>query len=80
ADLVILAGLNEGIWPAAPEPDPWLSRQMRHRLGLLSPERQIGLSAHDFQQAAGAAQVVFSRALRDDESETVPSRWLSRLS
>ncbi len=80
ADLVILAGMNEGIWPAAPEPDPWLSRQMRHRVGLLSPERQIGLSAHDFQQAAGAAQVVFSRALRDDESETVPSRWLSRLS
>ena len=79
ADLVILAGLNEGIWPAAPEPDPWLSRQMRHQVGLLSPERQIGLSAHDFQQAAGAGQVVFSRALRDDESETVPSRWLSRL-
>lgn len=80
AEITVLAGLNEGVWPGAPEPDPWLSRQMRQRAGLLSPERQIGLSAHDFQQAAAAPKVVLSRALRDDESETVASRWLSRLS
>lgn len=79
ADLAILAGLNEGIWPAAPAPDPWLSRQMRLRAGLLLPERQIGLSAHDFQLAAGASEVVLSRAARDEEAETVPSRWLARL-
>jgi ATP-dependent helicase/nuclease subunit B len=79
ADVTILAGLNEGIWPAAPAPDPWLSRQMRLKAGLLLPERQIGLSAHDYQQAAGAAEVVLSRAARDDDAETVPSRWLARL-
>ncbi|MDW4549125.1 double-strand break repair protein AddB [Defluviimonas sp. D31] len=79
ADLVILAGLNEGIWPALPAPDPWLSRQMRLKTGLLLPERQVGLSAHDFQQAAGAPEVILSRAVRDDEAETVPSRWLARL-
>lgn len=79
ADLVILAGLNEGIWPAPADPDPWLSRQMRLRAGLLLPERQIGLSAHDYQQAAGAPEVILSRALRDAEAETVPSRWLARL-
>ncbi len=79
ADVVILAGLNEGVWPAPTAPDPWLSRQMRLRAGLLLPERQIGLSAHDYQQAAGAPRVVFSRALRDAEAETVPSRWLARL-
>ncbi len=79
ADLTILAGLNEGIWPASPAPDPWLSRQMRLKVGLLLPERQIGLSAHDFQQAAGAAEVVLSRAVRDEEAETVASRWLARL-
>lgn len=79
ADLVILAGLNEGVWPGAPDPDPWLSRQMRRKAGLLSPERKIGLEAHDFQQAAGAPEVVLSRALRDDEGETVPSRWMSRI-
>ena len=79
ADLVILAGLNDGIWPPMPAPDPWLSRQMRLKAGLLLPERQVGLSAHDFQQAAAAPEIVLSRAIRDAEAETVPSRWLARL-
>ncbi len=79
ADVLILAGLNEGIWPSPPAPDAWLSRQMRLRAGLLLPERQVGLSAHDFQQAACGPQVILSRALRDDQAETVPSRWLARL-
>ncbi|PCD76600.1 double-strand break repair protein AddB [Pseudothioclava arenosa] len=79
ADLVILGGLNEGVWPSAPEPDPWLSRRMRLESGLLLPERQIGLAAHDFEQAIAAPEVVLTRARRDDEAETVPSRWLNRL-
>lgn len=79
ADLVILAGLNESVWPAKPAPDPWLSRQMRLKAGLLLPERQIGLSAHDFQIAAAAPRVILSRAVRDDEAETVGSRWTERL-
>ncbi len=79
AELVILGGLNDGIWPKLPEPDPWLNRKMRKDAGLLLPERQIGLSAHDYQQAAGAPKVILSRALRNAEAETVPSRWLNRL-
>lgn len=78
-ELVILAGLNEGVWPKAPDPDPWLNRRMRADAGLLLPERQIGLSAHDFQQAIAAPQVVLCRAIRDAEAKTVPSRWLNRL-
>ncbi len=79
ADLVILAGLNEGVWPERPAPDPWMNRDMRKKLGLLLPERRIGLSAHDFQQGIGAPQVVLTRAIRDDEAETVPSRWINRM-
>lgn len=79
ADLLILGGLNEGSWPEAPAPDPWLNRRMRHDAGLLLPERRIGLSAHDFQQAIGAAEVWLTRAKRSDDAETVPSRWLNRL-
>lgn len=79
ADLVILGGLNDGIWPALPPPDPWLNRKMRQDAGLLLPERRIGLSAHDFQQAIAAPRVVLSRALRSAEAETVPSRWINRL-
>ncbi len=79
ADLVILGGLNEGIWPQKPSPDPWLNRSMRKQLGLLLPERNIGLSAHDFQQAFGQSKVVLSRAIRDGDAPTVSSRWLTRL-
>lgn len=79
ADLVILGGLNDGSWPESPPPDPWLNRQMRYRAGLLLPERRIGLSAHDYQQAIAAPEVWLSRSIRSDEAETVPSRWLNRL-
>ncbi len=79
ADLVILGGLNDGIWPKTPDPDPWLNRKMRKDAGLLLPERQIGLSAHDFQQAIAAPRVILTRATRDAEAQTVPSRWLNRL-
>ncbi len=79
AGLVILAGLNDGVWPDLADADPWLNRQMRKRAGLLMPERRIGLSAHDFQQAIAAQEVVLTRSLRDADAETVPSRWLNRL-
>ncbi|MDF3605193.1 double-strand break repair protein AddB [Paracoccus sp. DMF-8] len=79
APLVILAGLNEGGWPQGLAPDPWLSRPMRAAAGLTLPERRIGLSAHDFQQAVGRPHVVLTRARRDAEAETIPSRWLNRL-
>ncbi|EBA04800.1 putative Helicase/Exonuclease [Rhodobacteraceae bacterium HTCC2150] len=79
ADLVILGGLNEGIWPGDAAPDPWLNRSLRHQAGLLLPERRIGLAAHDFQQAIAAPKVILTRAIRNAEAETVPSRWLYRL-
>lgn len=79
ADLVILAGLNEGVWPESPKPDPWLNRKMRDDAGLLLPERRIGLSAHDFQQAVCAPEVWLTRSIRSSESETVPSRWVNRM-
>jgi ATP-dependent helicase/nuclease subunit B len=79
ADLLILAGLNEGSWPEAPKPDPWLNRRMRAGAGLLLPERRVGLSAHDFQQAIAAPEVWLTRSQRSDDAQTVPSRWLNRL-
>ncbi|WP_298916224.1 double-strand break repair protein AddB [uncultured Roseobacter sp.] len=79
ADLVILASLNEGTWPEAPPPDPWLNRALRHQAGLLLPERRIGLSAHDYQQAIAAKEVWLTRAIRSEDAETVASRWVNRL-
>ena len=79
AELVFLGGLNDGAWPRQPEPDPWLNRRMRKEAGLLLPERQVGLSAHDFQIAVSAPRVILTRAARDADAETVASRWLNRL-
>lgn len=79
ADLVILGGLNDGIWPQSPSPDPWLNRKLRYRAGLLLPERRIGLAAHDFQQAIAANEVWLTRSMRSSDAETVASRWLNRL-
>jgi len=79
ADLVILGGLNEGTWPADPPSDPWMSRPMRKQFGLPSPEYSIGLSAHDFVQAATAPNVVITRSKKDQGAETIPARWLLRM-
>jgi double-strand break repair protein AddB len=78
-DLAILGGLNDGIWPPAPRPDPWLSRPMREKLGLPSPDREIGLSAHDFLQGAARDAVILTRARKVEGAPTVASRWLIRL-
>ncbi|WP_091736584.1 double-strand break repair protein AddB [Phenylobacterium immobile] len=79
ADRLILAGLEEGVWPAGAALDPFLSRPMRKALGLPSPERRIGLAAHDFAQAACAPEVVLLHSERREGSPSVKSRWLWRL-
>lgn len=79
ADLVILGGLNEGVWPPEPAIDPWMSRPMRDAFGLSPPERRIGLTAHDFIQAIAAPDAVVTRSTRIDGSPTVPARWLTRI-
>ncbi|MCG8442368.1 MAG: double-strand break repair protein AddB, partial [Caulobacterales bacterium] len=79
ADLVILGGLNEGSWPAATPPDPFLSRGMRAAAGLAPLERRVGLAAHDFAQLACAPRVLLTRAKRAEGAPTVASRWLWRL-
>jgi len=79
ADVMILGGLNEGTWPPEVDTGPWLSRPMRQNFGLPQPERRIGLTAHDFVQAASGANVVLTRAAKVEGAPTVPARWLLRL-
>ncbi len=78
-DLVILGGLNEGVWPREAAIDPFLSRPMRQALGLPSPERRIGLAAHDFAQLSAAPAVMMTRAARSGGKPAKPSRWIVRL-
>jgi ATP-dependent helicase/nuclease subunit B len=78
-DRIVLGALVEGTWPPQNRADPWLSRPMREQLGLDLPERRIGLTAHDFAQALGVADVIMSRAAKIGGTPTVASRFVQRL-
>jgi ATP-dependent helicase/nuclease subunit B len=78
-DVVVLGALNESSWPRAVAPDPWLSRPMRAAIGLDSPERAIGLAAHDFATLVAQPKVVLTRAVKVEGAPTIASRWLQRI-
>jgi ATP-dependent helicase/nuclease subunit B len=79
ADLMVLGGLNEGVWPALPAPDPWLAPKIRANLKMPGLDFRTGLAAHDFASALGAPSVLITRARRDSRSPTVASRFWLRL-
>jgi len=79
ADRMILAGLEEGVWPNAAPTDPFLSRPMRKALGLPPPERRLGQTAQDFVQAACADDAILVHSERRGGQPAVKSRWLWRL-
>ncbi|SDA29545.1 double-strand break repair protein AddB [Sphingomonas sp. NFR15] len=79
ADLMILGGLNEGVWPGQPAPDPWLAPRIRIALGLPGQERAVGMAAHDFASALGAPNALITRARRDATQPAIASRFWLRL-
>ena len=78
-DILVMGGLNEGRWPAQPDTGPWLNRPMRTLFGMPLPERDIGVSAHDFTQGLGYAKVYLTCSKRLDGAPQIPSRWLLRM-
>jgi ATP-dependent helicase/nuclease subunit B len=79
ADLVICAGLNEGVWPARGAADAPLAPPVLRALGVPGADFRAGLSAHDLAGALGAPEVVLSRAGRDASGPAIPSRFLLRV-
>ena len=79
ADLVVLAGLNEDVWPEKTPPDAFLPRRFRTQLGMTDPDERLGLSAHDFAQLACAPRVVMLYSARREDAPAVASRWVWRL-
>lgn len=79
ADLVICGGLNEGTWPGATVTDSLLAPPILRALGVPGADFRIGLSAHDLAGALGAPEVVLSRAERDMDGPTIPSRFVLRI-
>ncbi len=77
-DRMIIAGLNEGIFPAKTKTDAWLSRGMAGEVGLPISDTDVGISANDFISACNGVEVVFSRYVKEDGKQTIPSRWWQR--
>ncbi len=79
-DVAVLAGLLEGVWPAAAEPGPWLSRPMRLAAGLPAPDEKIGIDAHDFfSLCCRCPNLILAAPARRDRAPAIPARWLTRL-
>jgi ATP-dependent helicase/nuclease subunit B len=78
-DRIVLGGVCEGVWPPETHTDSWLNRPMRKNLHLDLPERRIGLSAHDFVQAASAKELFLVRSRKQGGVETIASRFVQRL-
>ena len=79
ADVMLLGGLDETVWPPQTRTDAFLNRPMRAALGLTPPERKLGQTAHDFAQAMGKGKVILSRARKRDGAPVVASRFLQRM-
>ncbi len=79
AELVILAGLNESIWPAKPAIDPCFNNNLLTKIGLPNLEQFIGEEAHDFQCFASGKKTLLTRSEKIDGVVTTPSRWLLRI-
>lgn len=79
ADVVIMAGLVEGQFPAVLPPNPWMGRHMMESIGLQLPETVASRTAHDVLMLSHAPQLVLSRARHTDGAPVEPSRYLTRL-
>jgi ATP-dependent helicase/nuclease subunit B len=79
AELVILGGLAESHWPAHPDTGPWLNRAMRDSIEVQQPEREIGVTAHDFAQGFCHPNLMISWPRRIANTPTTPARWVLRL-
>lgn len=79
ADIVILTGLNEGMFPALGYENPWLPRGVANKIGLPSPNHKVSLMALDFMNLSCGANVYWLRSRVSGGVQTQESRFLSRV-
>lgn len=79
ADVVILTGLNDGMFPARGYENAWLPRQLAEQIGLPSPDRKVSLMSLDFMNLSCGADVWWMRSRAAGGIQTAESRFLSRV-
>lgn len=79
ADVVILTGLNEGMFPSIGYENAWLPRIVAEKIGLPSPNRKVSLMALDFMNLSCNKEVYWLRSKQSGGVLTTESRFLSRV-
>ncbi|MCM1294503.1 MAG: PD-(D/E)XK nuclease family protein [Muribaculaceae bacterium] len=79
ADVVILSGLNDGMFPARGYENNWLPRSAARQIGLPSPDRKVSLMALDFMNLSCGRDVYWTRCASAGGTEKTESRFLSRV-
>jgi inactivated superfamily I helicase len=79
ADVIILTGLNEGMFPCLGYENSWLPRDVAKRIGLPSPNRKVSLMALDFMNLSCGKCVYWLRSKQSGGVLTTESRFLSRV-
>ncbi len=74
ADHVIFASFHAGYWPRITEQNAWLGTRQRNQLGLITPEDEFALAAHDvWLHASSATRISYSYATNDSGTLTQAS-------
>ncbi len=79
ADVIILTGLNDGMFPARGYENAWLPRDTAEKIGLPSPDRKVSLQALDFMNLSCGKEVYWLRSTVSGGVKTIQSRFLSRV-
>lgn len=79
ADVVILTGLNEGMFPAMGYENPWLPRKISNQIGLPAPNHKVSLMALDFMNLSCGREIYWLRSKVSGGVQTQESRFLSRV-
>lgn len=79
ADVVILTGLNEGMFPSRGYENAWLPRVVAEKIGLPSPNRKVSLQALDFMNLSCGQCVYWLRSGGAGGVQTTESRFISRV-
>ena len=79
ADVIILTGLNEGMFPALGYENAWLPCDIAKKIGLPSPNRKVSLMALDFMNLSCGKDVYWLRSKQSGGTLTTESRFISRV-
>ena len=79
ADVVILTGLNDGMFPAQGYENAWLPTHVAKDIGLPSPNRKVSLQSLDFMNLSCGGEVYWLRSAVSGGVQTSESRFISRV-